>query len=200
MNRPSGSMPRLSRRDFFKLAVGAAGGYAMLKVGARVFIGPPPPEVSHDPARLHHLSPRLERIVTAAALAIVGPAAEQAYRAGRWDPAADVDRLFEGLEPDQRSMAGVGLHLFEEWTWGLRGFSALERDAQLEHLARWASSPLALKRSVWGLLHAAACSSFSGGEDGWAVMGYPGPCLARGDHHGRSPGQSVAFEWDERVP
>lgn len=190
----------IRRRDLLKVPVGLVGAYALLKLGVRGVVGPAPPPGGDIVASLEHLSPRQARIVTAAALAMVGPSAEAAFLSGRWKPAQDFDRLLSGMAPDQRAVVGIGLQLFEEWTWGMKGFSGSTREVQLAQLAKWRSSGLAIQRSIWGVLHAATCSSFSGTEAGWEVMGYPGPCLAQATRPGRPPGQSAVFEWDERVP
>ena len=166
-------MKRLRRRDFLALSVLGMGGLIGVKVGGRYLVGVQAP-VRALPA-LTHLSTRHAATITAAALAMVGPAAEAAYGAGVWDPAADVDNLMGRLAQDQRSQLAIGLTLFEEWTLGLSGFSAWSREAQRAHLARWRTSSLAVHRSIWGFLHAACCSSFSGTEAGWQVMDYPGP-------------------------
>ncbi len=187
---------RLRRRDFLALSVVGVGGAALIKVGGRWVIGASDPPGSPDLSGLLHLSQRQARIVTAAALAMVGPAAEEAFVQGKWSPARGVDDLLGRLASDQRSQLGVALHLLEEWTVGLRGFSSWSREDQRALLARWRTSSLGLHRSVWGFLHAATASTFSGSEAGWEVMGYPGPCVGLG----RSPGQTAIFEWDERVP
>lgn len=193
-------MTDLRRRDFLKAAVLAAGAYATVKIGVRLFVGPSPPLRQHDPQRLAVLSTRQEAIVTAVALAMVGPAAEMAYEGERWDPAAGVDRLLAGMALDQQQRLGLALHLLEEWTPGLVGFSGLDRPDQRAMLHRWSTSGLELQRSVWGFLHAATCSSFSAVEAGWEVMGYPGPCVAGQAGAGRPPGQTARFQWDEVVP
>lgn len=190
----------LRRRDLLK--VGAVGlfGLAALRVAARAVAGTAPPPISHDPARLKLLSPRQEAVVTAAARVMAGPSAEAAYGAGVWDPAADIDALLGHLAPDQAKMLGFALLLLEESTWSARGFSGLERAEQEQVLLAWSSSGLALKRSVWGFLHSAAASSWSGSQAGWALLGYPGPCRPGPAGPGRQPGQLARFSWDEVVP
>lgn len=187
-------MRPLRRRDFLALSALGVGGLAALKVGGRWAIG------VTSPARLvpalSHLSARQAAIVTAAALAMVGPRGEAAYAAGAWDPAGDTDALLGRLAADQRDQLGLALHLFEEWTWGLTGFTSWSRAEQRATLAAWRTSRLGLKKSVWGFLHAATCSSFSGTPAGWAAMAYPGPCVGTG----RPPGQTASFDWDEAVP
>ncbi len=187
-------MPDFSRRQLFALPVLAAGGLAAAKVGGRWLLGAEGP--SRPLPELTHLSPRQAAIVTAAALAMVGPAAEAAYEAGRWEPARDVDGLLGRLAADQRTTVGVGIHLLEEWTLGMRGFSSWDRATQRSTLTAWRTSGLALHRSVWGFLHAATCSSFSGSEAGWELAGYPGPLVGSS----RPPGQSATLEWGEGVP
>lgn len=185
----------LRRRDFLALTVLGVGGLAAVKVCGRLLVGAADPAFPPGPAPLQHLSPRQAAIATAAALAMVGPAAEAAYLAKRWQPAAGVDGLLDLLYPDQRALIGLGLNLLEEWTLGLRGFSSWDRPTQRAFLDDWRTSPLGLKRSIWGFLHAATCSSFSGTEAGWELVGYPGPCVGR-----RAPGQSALVDWDEAVP
>jgi len=190
----------LRRRDFLKLGVAGLGGYALLKVGVRGGLGSNPPVGVALPDGLKHLETRHAAILCAGALAMVGPSGQAAYHAGRWQPARDADRMIGAMYEDQRGLVRTALNLFEESTWGMTGFSGLDEQAQQRHLASWRSSSLGLKRSVWGMLHAMTCSSFSGTPAGWDVMGYPGPCLKSAEFPGRPPGQSVTFEWDERVP
>ncbi len=190
----------LRRRDFLKLGVVTLGGYALLKVGVRGVLGARPPAGASLPDGLKHLEKRHAAILSAAALAMVGPAAEAAYRAGRWQPARDADGMLAAMYEDQRGLVRTALNVFEESTWGMAGFSGLDAQAQQRHLASWRTSSLGLKRSVWGMLHAINCSSFSGTSAGWEIMGYPGPCLKSAEFPGRSPGQSATFQWDERVP
>lgn len=185
---------RLRRRDFLAASVLGVGALAAFKVGGRWAIGVAAPGRA-TPA-LPHLSARHAATVTAAALALVGPRGEAAYAAGRWDPATDVDGLLARLPADQRDQLVLALTLFEEWTLGLTGFSSWDRATQRATLAAWRTSRLGLQRSVWGFLHAACASSFSGCEAGWEAMAYPGPCVSTG----RPPGQTVAFDWDEAVP
>ncbi len=188
---------KLRRRDFLKAGVAGLAGLAALKVGARVLWGAAPGPAPLPLSRLHHLSARQEAIVTAVALAMVGPAAAPAYIAGDWDPAGHVDNVMSGLAPDQAQALGLGIHLLEEWTLGVTGFSRLSTENQVAFLAGWRTSSLALKRTVWGALHAATVSSFSAVDAGSkGLMGHPGPCLGTG----RPPGQTVQFEWDEAVP
>lgn len=184
----------LRRRDFLAAAVLGVAGLAALKVGGRWLVGVPAP--ARALPALTHLDARRAATVTAAALALVGPRGQAAYEAGRWDPAADVDALLGRLHADTRDQLLLGLVLFEEWTWGLSGFSSWDRTTQVATLAAWRTSGLALQRGIWGFLHAACCSSFSGVEAGWEAMGYPGPCVGTA----RAPGQTAAFAWDEAVP
>ena len=108
-----------------------------------------------------------------------------------------VDGMFGNLAPDQRQALGMGIHLLEEWTVGLTGFSRLSRDNQVAFLAGWRTSRLALHRTVWGALHAMTVSSFAAVEAGSkTLMGHPGPCVGTG----RPPGQTALFVWDEAVP
>ncbi len=185
---------KLQRRDFLKLTVLGVASIAAIKVGGRALIGasaPPRPL-----PKLTHLSPRQAATVTAAALVMVGPAAKQAYLDGDWEPTEFIDDVFGRLPADQRQSLGMALILFEEWTLGLTGFSGWDADTQRRVLASWRTSDMGLKRSVWGFLHAATCSSFSGSPAGWQVMGYPGPVVGGT----RMPGQSATFTWDEAVP
>lgn len=192
--------PPLRRRDLLKGVVALVAGYGALKAGVRLLRGPAPAYIERDPARLEVLSPALEAVVTAAALAFNGAPGDAAYHDQGWDPALDVDRLMRNLAPDQVTLLAVGMRLFEEWTPGLTGFSGMPLQAQVEKLAAWRTGPLALQRSVWGFLHAACCSSFAGHAAGWALVGYPGPCVPGPDGPGRMPGQSARFTWDEIVP
>jgi hypothetical protein len=184
----------LRRRDFLVGSVTAVATLAAVKAGGRWLVGVPAP--SRPPGPLAHLDARRANTVVAAALAMVGPRGEAAYEAGRWDPAADVDRLLGGLAAEPRAQLLLALVLFEEWTLGISGFSSWDRARQRATLAAWRTSRLGLQRSVWGFLHAACCSSFSGIEAGWEAMGYPGPFVGTE----RAPGQTVAFTWDEAVP
>ncbi|MCB9664934.1 MAG: hypothetical protein H6732_12535 [Alphaproteobacteria bacterium] len=186
--------PPLRRRDFLTLGVAGVAGLAGLKAGGRWLLGVTPPALPLP--SLVHLSARQAATVTAAALAMVGPHGEAAYAEGRWEPAADVDALLGRLAADQRDQLGLALILFEEWTPGLSGFSSWDREAQRARLAAWRTSRLGLHRGVWGFLHAACCSSFSGSEAGWETMAYPGPCVGTA----RPPGQTATFAWDEVVP
>lgn len=167
---------------------------ATLKVGGRWALGVAAP--GRPLPVLTHLAPRQAATVTAAALAMVGPRGEAAYNAGRWEPVADVDALLGRLPADQRDQLTLALTLFEEWTVGLSGFSSWDRATQQQTLAAWRTSRLGLQRSVWGFLHAACCSSFSGSDAGWEAMAYPGPNVGTD----RPPGQTIPFDWDEAVP
>ena len=192
--------PTLRRRDLLKGTVALVAGYGALKAGVRLLRGPAPALIERDPARLTVLSPALEAVVTAAALAFNGAVGEAAYHDQGWDPAADVDALMAHLAADQVRLLTIGIRLFEEWTPGLTGFSGLPTSAQVQKLAAWRTGDLALQRSVWGFLHAACCSSFAGHAAGWALVGYPGPCVPGAHGPGRMPGQSTTFTWDEVVP
>jgi len=183
------------RRDLLKWSIVGVGGLAVLKVGGRLFIGAAPPAIPIS-SDVNHLNPRRAAIVTAAALAMTGPAGEEAYLRGRWDPAVGVDQLLGRLASDQRTIAGVGIDLLEEWCLGMKGFSSWTRERQVALLASWRTSNLVLHRSVWSFLHAATCSSYSATEAGWETMNYPGPNVGTE----RAPGQSALFTWDEAVP
>ncbi|TNE90318.1 MAG: hypothetical protein EP330_08335 [Deltaproteobacteria bacterium] len=187
-------MRPLRRRDFLKWSVLAVGAAATAKIGSRALLGVTMP--SRTLPELRHLSPRQAATVTAAALAMVGPAGERAYEAGEWEPALGVDDMLGGLAADQRDQLGVALVLFEEWAVGPTGFSSWTREAQRARLAAWRTSSLGLHQSVWGFLHAATTSSFGFSEAGWRRMDYPGPCVGTS----RAPGQTATFEWDEAVP
>lgn len=193
-------MRPLRRRDVLAFGVLGVGALGLGRLAGRALVGVTAPSIPRDEGRLTWIDARQEALVTAVALAMVGPHAEQDYDAGRWDPAADVDRLLGALAPDQRRMLGLTLYAFEEATWSLSGFSGLPRERQVAILASWRTSRLAAARTVWGFLHAATVTSYSGGPAGWARMGYPGPCLPSDTTPGRPPGQRVAFEWDEVVP
>lgn len=188
--------PRLRRRDFLKFGALALGAYGLGKAGFGLLGGPAP---AHR-EKLSHLSPKQAAIVTAAAGAIVGAAGRQALTQGAWSPAADVDEMLDRMAPDQRGMLGIGLHLVENATWGLRGFTSLPPERQEAHLDAWRTSGVALKRGIWGFLHAATATSFASTGAGWKAMGYPGPCVAANGAPGRPPGQSAAYTWDEKVP
>lgn len=188
--------PRLRRRDFLKFGALAVGAYGLGKAGLAMLGGDAPAR----PATLAHLSPKQAAIVTAAAAVIVGAAGRAALAQSLWNPAADVDGMLERMAPDQRAMLGVGLHLVENATWGLRGFTSFSFERQAAHLDAWRTSGVALKRGIWGFLHAATATSFASTAAGWKAMGYPGPCLASSGAPGRPPGQSAAYTWDEKVP
>jgi hypothetical protein len=168
-----------------------AAGLAGVKAVARLGFGPH----ADREKPLRFLTDREAAIARAAAVAMVGEVARPTLGTG-WDPAADLDDLLLGLAEDQRVAARAGLHLLEEWTLGLHGFSSRDVLEQREILAEWRTSSIALQRTVWGLLHAASCSSWSGRSDAWGLMGYPGPCVGTD----RSPGQSATFDWNPRVP
>lgn len=189
----------LRRRDFLRRSVIVVLVFGVVKGAWRTLRAPDVPAVSRDPQRLVLLTPRTEAIYTAAALAMVGPTALLAYDAGEWDPAADFDALLGRLAPDQASLVSTGLLVLQEWTLGFTGFTELSRDDQIARLEAWRTGSLGLHRSVWGVIHAGACSSFSSRSVGWRVMGYPGPCLAT-DGPGRPPGQTAPFVWDPEVP
>lgn len=193
-------MGTLRRRDLLRALAGGAGLLALAKVGGRALIGPKPLSKAGDPSRLTHLSPRQEAIVTAVALAMMGSPGQAAYAADRWDPALAFDRTLGEMAEDQRGLAGLSLHLLEEWTWGLQGFSAQPQGEADAWLASWRTSDLALHRTVWALLHALITASFVGSEAGLSVLGHPGPCLAGASGPGRPPGQSAPYTWDEIVP
>lgn len=186
-------MKHFTRRQFLSIPVFAAAGVAAVKLGGRWLFGTAP-GTQPLPA-LQYLSAHQAHIVTAAALAMVGPAAERAYVTGTWSPVADFEALLARLPQHQRTQIGVGLYILEEWTLGLSGFSSWTREEQREQLARWRTSTLSLHRSIWSFLHASCCSSFSGTDAGWSVMSYPGPCVKR-----RAPGQTAPVIWDDRVP
>jgi hypothetical protein len=192
-------MRPLRRRDFLFATLTAGGALAAVKVVGRLAVGSSAPRHLGDPSRLTRLTPHHEAIVTAIALAMVGPAAETAYDAQRWDPAAAFDDNLGLLPADQVGQITLALTLVEEWTWGLTGFTGHSRDQQRIMLDTWKTSSLAVQRSIWGVMHALSCSSFGAIEAGWEVMQYPGPCVASSGS-GRSPGQTVSFTWDEVVP
>lgn len=193
---PDDTLPRFRRRDFLRLGALALAAYGLGKTGLALRGS----SALADTPSLRFLSAKQAAIVAAAAAGIVGPAGAAALAQGAWNPAADVDDMLGRMAPDQRGMLGVALHLFENATWGLRGFTALSPERQIAHLAAWQTSGLALKRSIWGFLHAATATSFASTEAGWRVMGYPGPCVAAGGSQGRAPGQSALYAWDEKVP
>ena len=197
---PAPAAPHFRRRDFLKWSVGAVAGYGLVKAGLAAAIGPQRQSRLLLATRLKVLSPKQESIVTAVALAITGPAAKSAYEKGAWDPAFEVDGLLSRLPQDQRTMLGVAMHLFENWNWGLTGFTRLSPEEQLAYLAAWRTSSIALKRTTYGFLHAATAAAFSSVDAGWSAMDYPGPCVPSGKYTGRAPGQSTYFEWDPRVP
>lgn len=190
----------LRRRDLLKGAVALVAAYGALKAGVRLLRGPAPALIERSPARLTVLSGALDAVVTAAAIAFNGLPGEAAYHDQGWDPAADVDALLGRVAPDQARLLCVAIRLLEEWTPGLTGFSGLSHEAQVEKLAAWRVSGLALQRSVWSFLHAACCSSFAGHAAGWALVDYPGPCVPGPSGPGRTPGQTAAYLWDEAVP
>lgn len=192
-SQPAG--PKLRRRDFLKLGALALGAYGLGKAGIGLLAGAPGPGPT-----LTHLSAKQTAIVTAAAAVIVGAAGRAALEQDAWHPAADVDAMLGRMAADQRAMLGVALHLVENATWGLRGFTSLSPERQAAHLAGWQTSGVALKRGIWGFLHAATATSFASTEAGWQAMGYPGPCIAAAGSPGRAPGQSALYDWDEKVP
>lgn len=189
-------MRPLRRRDFLVGTVAAVSLAAVGRGAVRWVWGPALPEGADG---LRHLGARQAGVAWAAAEAMLGPAGGAAMAAGTFVPHVELDGLLDRLAPDQRRLAGVGLILLDEWTWSSGGFSNLDLDARRAQLARWAVSDLGLQRSIWGLLHAAFCASF-GGHAGWALMDYPGPCVAGPLGPGRPPGQTAPFDYDEAVP
>lgn len=139
---------------------------------------------------------RVDRVLLAAALAMVGPAGEAAHAAGRWDPVADASKLMAGLAPDQARLLKIGFRLMDGWPKGFTPFSKLPMDERRACLELWRESDNDLQRSIWGVLHSLSVSSFAAGEAGWELMGYPGPNVGTQ----RPLGQTQAFEWDEVVP
>lgn len=188
----------MKRRDVLKGGLALAGLLALTKGAGRLLIGAADPVFPLPP--LKHLSPRQAAIVQAAAIAFVGPNAESDLLAGAWDPVTDFESLIGAMAPDQRDLAATGLHLFEEWTLGLTGFSGRDREDQLAILEAWRTSDNPLQLSIWGLLHAATTSSYGQTQAAWDRIGYPGPCVPSAGHAGRPPGQRAAFTWDEVVP
>ena len=138
---------------------------------------------------------RRDRVLLAAALAMVGPEGERTFEEGRWDPVGDADLLLGRLAPDQRRLLNVAFRLLAGWPTGGSSFSKLSVEQRRHWLALWRVSDNALQRSVWGVLHSIACSSFSSGP-AWELMEYPGPNVGTS----RPLGQTVLFEWDEVVP
>jgi hypothetical protein len=192
MENTASKLPTLRRRDFLKWSVLGVAGYALVKGGTQAF--------TFEPASgsWRNLSATQARIFAAAALAIAGPTARSLFAEKAWDPVYDFDLLLDRVPAEQRTLMLTGLSLFEHWTL-LGGFSTLPLARQIAHLDAWKNSRIALRRSVWGLLHAATAVSF-GARSGWALMEYPGPCIASEQHDGRAPGQSAVFAWDESVP
>lgn len=188
----------MKRRDLLKGGLALAGLLAVTKAGGRWLIGAQQPALPLP--ELRYLSPRQASIVVAAACAMVGPAATEDYASGAWDPVTDFEDLIGAMAADQRDLAATGLHLFEEWTFGLTGFSGQDLATQQDILAAWRTSDNPLQLSIWGLLHAATTSSYGKTAAYWERVGYPGPCVPSGPHRGRPPGQVAAFEWDEVVP
>jgi len=185
-------MTTLNRRQFFKITVGAAAAWGLLKGAVHSLGGPKP---TGGLPELRFLSERQARIARAIGLAMVGPAGATALAEARWDPVVGLEDLMASLHPEQRELIGTGLWLFEVWGVQLRGFSQRSLSVQTAKLSEWRESSLGVQRSMWGVFHAAFCSSFSGTEAGWDVMDYPGPALGR-----RQPGQTARFAWDESVP
>jgi hypothetical protein len=192
--------PYLHRRDFIRLSVVAVAGYGLIKTGFAAGAGPKRLGRTLHTARLKVLGARQEAIVTRVALAITGPAAEAAYERGEWDPAYEIDGLLARLPEDQQKLLGIAIYLFENWNWGLKGFTRMPHERQAAYLAKWRTSSIALQRSTWGFLHAASVAAFSSLEAGWSVLDYPGPCVPSGKYTGRAPGQTALFEWDPGVP
>lgn len=172
---------------------------AALRVGGRVFLGVQAPEGGPGPQGERILSNDEEILAVVIALAMLGDAAEAAWRDEVWNPANRLDVSLMSLYPDQIAALRLALHLVEELSWGLGGFSGEDREEQRAILSGWATSAIPLRRTVWGSLHALSCAGF-GQRAAWELMNYPGPCVASMGLPGRPPGQTVAFEWDERVP
>lgn len=190
---------RFKRRTALRV-VGLLAGLAAVKGVGRALVGSHMPAGAAPGGPWQALTPATAATATHAALALHGDHGRRAFAEGRWRPADDVDRLLMQLAHDQRQALIGALRLIEEWTPGWRGFSGLEPAAQHAALESWRTSRLALRRSIWGFLHAATRSSFADTAPGWAWLGYPGPCRGDVGYAGRLPGQSVTFVWDERVP
>ncbi len=191
--------PKMKRRVLLR-TVAILGGLVALKGIGRAIVGTAPPTAAPIGGPWQVLTATAAATVTHVALALHGQPGRRAFAEGDWRPADDVDRLLSGLPADQRKALLGAIRLVEEWTPGWHGLSGLSPARQLDALESWRSSRLALRRSVWGFLHAATRSSFADSAYGWAWMGYPGPCRDDVGYAGRMPGQSVAFAWDERVP
>lgn len=169
------------------------------RVGGRLAKGVTPPADGPGPQGQRILSNDQEILAICIGLAMLGPAAEAAWRAEQWCPENRLDVNLMSLYPDQVLAVKLALRLIEEWTWSLDGFSGQSREAQRALLQGWATSGIGLRRTIWGSLHALSCAGFAE-HAAWALMDYPGPCLGGGGVSGRPPGQTTAFDWDERVP
>lgn len=181
------------------MLLGLAGLAVAARVGGRLAVGVSEPEGGPGPEGQRILDNDQEILAILIGLAMLGPAAEAAYRGESWNPANRLDVNLMSLYPDQILAIKVALRLVEEWTWSLRGFSGQSLDAQRELLQGWATSAIGLRRTIWGSLHALSCAGFAESA-ARELMEYPGPCLPGPGVPGRPPGQTVAFEWDERVP
>lgn len=201
---PPQSHRRLRRRDLVLGSGLLAAALVAGKLVGRGVVGVPFPEAPTDSAfrldGLRHLDAVHAATVAHAARHMLGTPGRAALRDGHWQPLPDIDALIGVLAPDQQRSLRIGLRLFEESTWGPRGFSALGESGQARQLAVWQRSRLGLRRSVWGFLYAGLASSFAQSPAGWAHMGYEGPNRSDGNWPGRPPGQSAAFVWAEAVP
>ena len=191
--------PGLRRRALLR-TVAVLGGLAAIKGIGRAVIGTVPPAGPTIGGPWQILTPTAAATITHVALALLGEPGQRAFAERGWRPADGVDRLLGGLAPDQQKALLGAIRLVEEWTPGWYGLSGLSPASQHAALESWRTSRLALRRSVWGFLHAATRSSFADSTYGWSWIGYPGPCRTDVGYAGRAPGQSVAFVWDERVP
>lgn len=181
------------------MLLGLAGALVALRVGGRLALGVTAPAGGPGPQGERILSHDEEILAIVIGLAMLGEAAERAWRDEEWNPANRLDVALLSLYPDQIAALRLALRLVEEGTWSFAGFSGQNRETQRELLAAWATSVVPLRRTVWGSLHALSCAGFAQ-RAAWGMMGYPGPCVASMGHPGRSPGQTVAFDWDPSVP
>lgn len=189
--------PRIwTRRDFIRLGVFLAILAAIARTIWSRVLRPP----LLNKADLQHLSPAHALTIQSVAEVMVGPVAGQSVALGQWDPVRDFDTMLGHMDPAQRQLVLVGLTVFEHARVGFGGFSAATLEQRTAILEQWRDSLLGFQRTVWGLLHATMAFSYGQSQPAWALMGYEGPCVASENYAGRTPGQSVTFAWDPKVP
>ena len=189
--------PRIwTRRDFIRLGVFLAILAAIARTVWSRVLRPP----LLNKADLQNLSPAQALTIQSVAEVMVGPVAMQSVGLGQWDPVRDFDAMLGHLDEQQRQLIGIALTVFEHARIGFGGFSAATIEQRTATLEQWRDSLVGFQRTLWGMLHATMAFSYGSSQPAWSLMGYEGPCVASENDPGRTPGQSVSFAWDPKVP